>query len=1041
MPFLPGFLIAQAPFQNPLILNTTHGLPDNVVYKVLEDEQGFAWIGTPSGLARFDGTTVETFVHNDEDTTSISGNVIHDILPDATLGRIWVATNQGLSYFDRKKRVFVNYKYDPGNPYSVPDHQAYRLLKDRAGDLWIGFREGGLIRYRPESNDFQRYICNQYTPDTNDADCQRSIEDIQEDLKQDNILWLGAGSGIVRFDKSNGDFEIFRFEGREEEEEEAEALVFANAPRQLLVHSNGKIYYGTWYQGVFVFDIQTRTIARLNPCYQNNTTSLGRDVINGFYQKSADEFWINSRKGLQLYDIRTGCITASLKNEEKNWYSIEHIDSEGRIWSASLTDGFRIFNPLMQQFSIKNYEPAGSEYPSYTRKILEDTVRRHLVVITQASRGVFLMDQKTGTWECIPPPADYDLNEKGGFQAWDAAFLENGEVLIVENEGLYLYKPGVKRLEKYTVQPKRRSQAQRLRNIIKAEDGCYWISGGLAGLLRLDAQKQEIHDFKSELTQTWSDKIGGDHLVEDLRGNIWLREHDGLLVYEKAARRFIYIQYNSEDIRAFRGGGPMAADQQGRVWIATRREFLAYAHADSIEQGMLRIFGKDEGLLGEKVWLVKMHRNKVLVFTDKYIQVFDPESMQFEAHYALGYGLGEYINNAGFLSNGQMAVSKRGAVALFYPDSLKTNTERPKPYLTSFRVFDKTWDLDDDLNRPDSVYLSYRQNFFSFELSAIAYNLPDKITFRYKLDGFDEEWQDGTKRRFAAYTNVPGGDYQFLVEAANSEGLSLRKPSVTYLHVSTVWYKTTWFWTLSALVLSGIIYLAYQYKIAQVRKEERLKSDYEGKLADVELGALRAQMNPHFIFNSLNSIEYFIISNEPEQASDYLNRFSRLIRLILQNSKSKTVPLKDDLEALRLYIEMESMRFDNLFDYEVKMETGLDIERTHVPPMLLQPYVENAIWHGLMQKKGSKGKLNLSIYRNNDHLICLIEDNGIGREAAMHLKSKSATRRKSYGMKITGERLAMLNQAAGSKASVQVFDLKDEGGAAIGTRVELAVPL
>ncbi|MEZ5040677.1 MAG: histidine kinase [Saprospiraceae bacterium] len=1019
-----------------MILNSTSGLPSNVVTKVVEDEYGFAWIGTPSGLARYDGTTVEVFVHNDEDSSSISGNVIHDILPDPTTGRVWLTTEKGLSYFDRKNKIFVNYKYHPGHSNSVPDHQADRLLKDKDGRIWIGFREGGLLEYRPESDDFQQHICNTNTPSTNNIDCQRPIQDIQEDLVDDNLLWLATGNGIARFNKSTGDVEFFRVEG-----EEGDAINFANDPRQLFVHPNGKIYYGTWYQGVFVFDIKTKIITRLNPCYQNNTGPFVRDVINGFYQKSKDEFWINSRNGFQLYDIRTGCITASLKNEGKDWYSIEHIDSEGRIWSASTKDGFRIFNPLMQQFSILQFEPPGSKYPAIARKILEDTVRHQLIVVAQIARGLFILDQKTGTWECIPPPLDFDLDEKGGFQGWDGVFLENGEVLIVENEALYLYKPGAKRLEKYAVQPNIKNQAPRLRKIIKASDGYYWISGNLAGLLRLDTKKQVIQDFKKELTKTWNDKIGGDQLVEDQRGNIWLREHDGLLVYKKATGRFIYLRYNPEDLRAFRGGGVMDTDAKGRIWIATRREFLAYAHADSVEQGMLRLFGKKEGLLDEKVWSVKMYHGKLLVFTDKYIQVFNPESMQFENHFALGYGLGDYDSNTLLLSNEQMAVSKLGSIALFYPDSLKTNTERPRPYVASFNVFDKTWKLNNDLNHPDSVYLSYKQNFFSFELSAIGYNLPEQITYRYKLDGFEEEWQDGTKRRFAAYTNVPGGDYQFLVEAINNEGLSLGEPSVTYLHVSTVWYKKNWFWALLLFTLSGLGYLAYQYKIGQVRKEERLRSDYEGKLADVELSALRAQMNPHFIFNALNSIEYFIISNEPERASDYLNRFSRLIRLILQNSKNKTVPLKDDLEALRLYIEVESMRFDNLFDYEVKTEIGLDLENTFVPPMLLQPYVENAIWHGLMQKTGSKGKLDLIIHRNNGHLICLIEDNGIGREAAVQLKSKSATRRKSYGMKITSERLTMLNKVAGANASVQVYDLKDEKGIAVGTRVELAIPL
>ena len=191
----------------------------------------------------------------------------------------------------------------------------------------------------------------------------------------------------------------------------------------------------------------------------------------------------------------------------------------------------------------------------------------------------------------------------------------------------------------------------------------------------------------------------------------------------------------------------------------------------------------------------------------------------------------------------------------------------------------------------------------------------------------------------------------------------------------------------------------------------------------------------------LNSIEYYIISNEPEKASDYLNRFSRLIRLILQNSKNNIVPLKDDLETLQLYIEIESVRFDHQFDYEIKIEEGIDTATVLIPPMLLQPYVENAIWHGLMQKQTPGGTIELKIRRQGAALICLLEDNGIGRAAAAALKSKSGSSKKSFGMKITSERLKALNHLADTRASVQIFDLTDEEGQASGTRVELVIPL
>jgi LytS/YehU family sensor histidine kinase len=166
-----------------------------------------------------------------------------------------------------------------------------------------------------------------------------------------------------------------------------------------------------------------------------------------------------------------------------------------------------------------------------------------------------------------------------------------------------------------------------------------------------------------------------------------------------------------------------------------------------------------------------------------------------------------------------------------------------------------------------------------------------------------------------------------------------------------------------------------------IKKKQRLKSEYEKKLANVEMSALLAQMNPHFLFNSLNSIDSYIIRNESKKASEYLNNFARLMRLILQNSRSNYINLKDELEALELYMQMESLRFKNKFCYSIAIDENVESSSIVIPPMLIQPYVENAIWHGLMHKtNGTEGLVKINISKNADDLLCVIEDNGIGRK-------------------------------------------------------------
>jgi tetratricopeptide (TPR) repeat protein len=226
----------------------------------------------------------------------------------------------------------------------------------------------------------------------------------------------------------------------------------------------------------------------------------------------------------------------------------------------------------------------------------------------------------------------------------------------------------------------------------------------------------------------------------------------------------------------------------------------------------------------------------------------------------------------------------------------------------------------------------------------------------------------------------------------------------------------------------------------EILEKQQKEAAFQSRTAELEMMALRAQMNPHFIFNCLNSINRFILKNESEAASDYLTKFSKLIRLILQNSQSKTVILENELEALKLYLEMEILRFEGQFDFQISYSTELEIEDLEVPPLIIQPYVENAIWHGLMHKE-DQGHLWIELSRENDILLCQITDDGIGRKRAAELNSKSASKKKSMGMQITAHRLELINTLSAKETTIDVIDLVDTMGEPSGTRVILKIPV
>jgi LytS/YehU family sensor histidine kinase len=221
-------------------------------------------------------------------------------------------------------------------------------------------------------------------------------------------------------------------------------------------------------------------------------------------------------------------------------------------------------------------------------------------------------------------------------------------------------------------------------------------------------------------------------------------------------------------------------------------------------------------------------------------------------------------------------------------------------------------------------------------------------------------------------------------------------------------------------------------------ESQKIQTELQRQAAELEMQALRAQMNPHFIFNCLSSINRFILKNESKAASNYLTRFSRLIRMVLINSQKPLIALEDELQMLRLYLDMERLRFKESFDFSITFLNVMDDDNIFIPPLLLQPFCENAIWHGLMHKDGH-GRLEINLSLENNILYCTITDNGIGRDKAEEIKSKSAEKEKSMGLKITAERLALLNREKGVHTSYEMEDLLDENGNPAGTKVHLRI--
>jgi len=269
--------------------------------------------------------------------------------------------------------------------------------------------------------------------------------------------------------------------------------------------------------------------------------------------------------------------------------------------------------------------------------------------------------------------------------------------------------------------------------------------------------------------------------------------------------------------------------------------------------------------------------------------------------------------------------------------------------------------------------------------------------------------------------------------------LAMRKEISFDINIIPAWWQTKLFKAFMVLFLIGLTLFLMKLRTSAVRKKEKLKASFDKKILETDMKLLQSQLNSHFLFNSLNSIKNYIIKNETTLAASYLTNFAQLIRVVLNNSQYKSISLSSEIKALELYISLEALRFEGKFDYNIEISNDIDKEKEKVPPLLLQPIVENAIWHGLMHQD-KKGKIDIVVQSNSKNIQYSITDNGIGRKRAQELKSKTATHKKTFGLKLSSERLETIKKMYNMNISIEIIDLFDIEGNASGTKVIISFP-
>lgn len=333
--------------------------------------------------------------------------------------------------------------------------------------------------------------------------------------------------------------------------------------------------------------------------------------------------------------------------------------------------------------------------------------------------------------------------------------------------------------------------------------------------------------------------------------------------------------------------------------------------------------------------------------------------------------------------------------------------------------------------------LNHNENALEINISGV-FSGKSELQYKYILEGKDENWNYTTNTSLY-YTALKPGSYTFKVLAMSDNGIWSNTPAVITFNIIPPFYKSFWFVFSIIFLLIAIVFIVIFVTTKKSQQRKAFFEEEKRKALISELHALRSQMNPHFIFNTLSSIQSFITKNDSKDAVHYLSKFSKLMRATLENTKKQRIPIKDEIESLQLYMDLEKLRLNNKFDYQINIDKTIDEQFDEIPPMLIQPYIENAIWHGISHKSGN-GIIKISFSLEDENsLKCVVEDDGIGRKKAEEMK-KGHLKNKSLGMTITKERLEIINSLKDSKLNINIVDLT-ENNLPSGTKIELFIPL
>lgn len=467
----------------------------------------------------------------------------------------------------------------------------------------------------------------------------------------------------------------------------------------------------------------------------------------------------------------------------------------------------------------------------------------------------------------------------------------------------------------------------------------------------------------------------------------------------------------------------------GTIWVGTYSSGLVAVKNNRL----LAQISTKNGLTSNNCRTTCLNRNYLWVGTDRGLNKINLGRTDFPVtKFTTADGLPADIINAIFEDSGYLYTGTAEGLTWFNENNTPVRT-RCNLLLEQVTVNGEMQELK------DAYSFSYRQQNIQFTYTAISLKAAGNIVYTYRLKGLDDNWQQ-TQQQSLNFIALPPGNYTFEIYATNKSGVKSHLVSMP-VSIRTPYWQQDWFRAGILFIILFLSWLLINRRIRFIRNKEAEKNKVRQQIFELEQKAKRAQMNPHFIFNCISSIQHFIFTNELETCNDYLARFARLIRQTLDNSEKTAIQLSEEIKYLENYLSLEQMRFAGKFTYQISVSPEIHTDFIYLPSMLLQPYVENSIRHGVRNRRDHQGKINIGFSIRENALVCRIEDNGVGRKMADTLKGSGHIEYQSRGMSLTSDRIHAINHTYGENTDISITDLVGENGESAGTRILIRFPL